>query len=81
MWYLAGTAAILIFFLAVLYLIYYMAFQRNKMTILDDRTLPEGEQYEPHNESILKSIERMLPEPFAMIMPPKSSSLLSKNWV
>lgn len=64
MWYLAGTAAILIFFLAVLYLIYYMAFQRNKMTILDDRTLPEGEQYEPHNESILKSIERMLPEPF-----------------
>ena len=34
------------------------------MTILDDRTLPEGEQYEPYNEGILRVIERMLPEPF-----------------
>lgn len=34
------------------------------MTILDDRTLPEGEQYEPYNEGILKAIEEMLPEPY-----------------
>ena len=46
----------------MLYLLYYMIFRRNQMTILDDRTLPEGEQYEPYNEGLLKTIERMLPE-------------------
>lgn len=46
----------------MLYLLYYMIFRRNHMTILDDRSLPEGEQYEPYNEGILKGIEQMLPE-------------------
>ena len=48
----------------MLYIIYYMVFRRNRMTILDDRTLPEGEQYDPHAEGILQAIEKMLPEPF-----------------
>ena len=64
MWYFTGASIVVIIFFIVLYIIYYMVFRRNRMTILDDRTLPEGEQYEPHNEGILKSIERMLPEPF-----------------
>ncbi len=46
----------------MLYIIYYMVFRRNRMTILDDRTLPEGEQYDPYAEGILQAIERMLPE-------------------
>ena len=50
--------------LGMLYIIYYMVFRRNRMTILDDRTLPEGEQYDPHAESILKAIERILPEAY-----------------
>lgn len=48
----------------MLYIIYYMVFRRNRMTILDDRTLPEGEQYDPHAEGILKAIERLLTESF-----------------
>ena len=48
----------------MLYIIYYMVFRRNRMTILDDRTLPEGEQYDPHAESILKAIERLLLEAY-----------------
>ena len=51
----------------LLYMIYYIVFRRNRMTILDDRTLPEGEQYDPHAEMILKAIERMLPEPYEEI--------------
>jgi len=51
-------------FFAVLYGIYFMAFRRNKTTILDDRTLPQGEQYEPYNEGIRKAIEKMLPVPY-----------------
>ena len=48
----------------MLYIIYYMVFRRNRMTILDDRTLPEGEQYDPYAEGILQTIEKMLQEPF-----------------
>jgi len=48
----------------VFYIIYYMVFRRNRMTILDDRTLPEGEQYDPYTEGILLAIERMLSESF-----------------
>ncbi len=67
MWYFLGAAGSIIFFFIVLYIIYYLVFRRNRLTLLDDRTLPEGEQYEPHNEVILKSIEKMLPEPYEEI--------------
>ena len=64
MWFGIVPIGIIILCFIVLYIIYYMVFSRNRMTILDDRTLPEGEQYEPYNEGILKAIEKMLPEPY-----------------
>ncbi len=64
MWYLVGILGIAGMVSLLLYSMYYMVFRRNRMTILDDRTLPEGEQYEPYAEGILKGIERMLPEAF-----------------
>ena len=62
MWWLLGAAGVIVTFFLILYMLYYAVFCRNKMSILDDRTLPEGEQYEPYNESILQGIEKMLPE-------------------
>jgi len=67
MWWFLGAACMALFFFLVLHILYYAVFCRNKMTILDDRTLPEGEQYEPYHEGILKGIEKMLPEPFEEI--------------
>lgn len=73
-WFLRVIGVVLLFFI-VLYAIYYMVFCRNKMTILDDRTLPEGEQYKPYNEGILKAIERMLPEPCEEVRIPSYDGL------
>lgn len=64
MWWFLGIFAFSVILVLALYSIYYFAFRRNKTTILDDRSLPEGEQYEPYNEGILKTIEKMLPEPY-----------------
>lgn len=64
MWWLGIVVVLTGIFLAGLYGVYYLTFRRNKTNIIDDRTLPEGEQYEPYNEGILKAIEKMLPVPF-----------------
>lgn len=75
MWWFWGVAGVAFFFFLVLYILYYAVFCRNKMTILDDRTLPEGEQYEPYNEGILRGIEKMLPEVYEEVYIPSYDGL------
>ncbi len=51
-------------FMAVLYGIFYIIFRRNRNTMKDERTVPVGEQYEPYAESILRGVDRVLPEKY-----------------
>ncbi len=54
-------------FMAFLYGIYYIIFRRNRSTMKDERTVPAGEQYEPYAESILRGVDRVLPEKYEAV--------------
>ena len=59
--------------LLVLYVLFYIVFCRNKHTMKDDREAPKGAQYEPYAESILRGVDRVLPERY------ESVSILSQD--
>lgn len=58
---------ILTIVLLILYVVFYIIFQRNRTTMTDERVAPKGEQYEPYAESILRGVERVLPERYESV--------------
>ncbi|MBQ7775651.1 MAG: alpha/beta hydrolase [Lachnospiraceae bacterium] len=51
----------------VLYVMFYIIFQRNRNTMKDERVVPKGKQYEPYAESILRGVDRVLPERYESV--------------
>lgn len=54
-------------FLGILYVVFYVIFRRNYSTMKDERVVPKGEQYEPYAESILRGVDRVLPERYELV--------------
>lgn len=61
---LLGICAV---FLGCLYVLFYIIFRRNRHTMKDERVVPKGEQYEPYVESILRGVDRVLPERYELV--------------
>ena len=59
---LLGLLGIVAIFFVVLYVMFYVVFRRNHTTMKGDRVVPKGDQYEPYAESILRGVDRVLPE-------------------
>lgn len=58
---------IFIFILLALYVVFFITFRRNSHTMTDERVAPQGEQYAPYGEGIIKSVDRVMAEPFEEI--------------
>lgn len=54
-------------FLVALYVMFYIIFRRNRSTMTDERVAPEGKQYEPYKESILRGVDRVLAERYESV--------------
>lgn len=55
---------LILFALLILYVLFFIIYRRNWMTIKDDRVPPKGEQYDIHAEVIRRGVERVLPIPY-----------------
>lgn len=58
---------ILLFALVILYVVFYIIFRKNRSTMTDERVVPAGKQYEPYAESILRGVDRVLPERYELV--------------
>ncbi len=67
MTFLIGLLCASLLFLAGVYLIFYIIFQRNSSTMKEDREAPKGEQYEPYAECILRGVDKVLKEPYESV--------------
>lgn len=67
MWWIFILVIVILIGAAGLFVMYYISFMRNRNNLIDDRSLPSGEQYDPYNEDMLKAIERMLLVPYEEI--------------